>query len=175
WDSVHQDLRRDGRSAPVGMLRVDDDDLISADFVDLLSPHVTRAHHGWCVSLGQALAGRIGREGLTDLRMLHTPLIAIGQAFLGRYRRRGQRLDLSTLLSHRQVPRTLPTIVDSRSVAFVHVRHSDQDSRLGSDLSQADQVLRAGLAKLPPVEDVAALRAKFPTLADSLDAIEAGR
>lgn len=173
-DTVHDDLRRDGRTGPVVMLRVDDDDLISADFVDLLSAHVTRAHHGWCISLGQGLAARLGPDGITDLRMLHSPLIAIGQAFVGGYRRRGHRLDLSTLLSHRQVPRTLPTIVDSRSVAFIHVRHVDQDSRLGGDLAQAEQHVRAGLDKLPPIEDPSGLREKFPTLADRFEGVGEG-
>lgn len=171
-DTVHDALRASGRSGQVVMLRVDDDDLISTDFVDLLEPHVTPERDGWSISLGQGLAARLDQDGLSDLRLLHSPLIAIGQAFVGRYRRRGARLELSTLLSHRAVPQTLPTVLDSRSVAYVHVRHMDQDSWLRSDRKKLEQSLSAGLAKLPPVEDTSGLREKFPTLTEALDRID---
>lgn len=167
-DTVHEDLRGDGRTGTVVMLRVDDDDLLSADFLDLLDPHVTRAHHGWCISLSHGLAARPGGAGLTDFREFTNPLIAIGQAFVGSYRRRGDELDLSPLLSHRQVPRTLPTVVDGREVAFVHVRHAGQDTRVGTDPQESLRIIRRGLAKLPRVTSTPDLERKFPTLVDSL-------
>lgn len=168
-ETVHEHLRG-SRGGPVVMLRIDDDDLISTDFLDLMAPHVTEGHHGWCISLGAGLAAHLGPDGIVDLRHVHTPLIAIGQAFVGRYRRRGHHLDLSPLLSHRQVPRTLPTVVDSRSAAFVHLRHEEQDSWLGSGSRHAEQRVRDSLAKLQPIhgEEVEALTAKFPTLAEPL-------
>lgn len=163
-ETVRESLAKDGRTGDVVMLRVDDDDLISVDFLDQLQVHVIPVHRGWCVSLGKGLAARPGGAGLTDFRLLHSPLIAIGQAYLGHYRRRGQHLDLSALLSHRTVPETLPTIVDSRSVAYIHVRHEQQDTRVGASADKVSGGIVRSMAKLPKFTDVSELEAKFPTL-----------
>lgn len=171
-DTVEQDMQRDGRTGTVVMLRVDDDDILSADFADLLQQHVIPQHHGWCVSLGRGMAARLDGTELRDLRWVHTPLIAIGQAFLGRYHARRKELDLSPLLSHRKVPQTLPTVLDSREVAYVHVRHVNQDSRLTDDAEAAEQSVVASLRRLEKVADTAGLREKFPTLTSQLDAID---
>lgn len=157
----------------VVMLRLDDDDLMSVDFLHQLTPHVTPSHWGWCVSLGRGIAARPGSDGLVDFREVVTPLIAIGQAFVGTYHPRGHQLALSPLLSHRRVSETLPTVLDSRSVAWVHVRHPLQDSHVAMDAKDAHNSMLKGMRRLTPVKDFAALRPKFPTLADSFD--RAGR
>lgn len=163
-DTVHENLAQDGRTGDVVMLRVDDDDLLSADFLDQLQVHVTPAHRGWCVSLGNGLAARPHRESLTDFRILNQPLSSIGQAYLGHYRRRGQRLELSALQSHRKVSEVLPTVLDSRSLAYIQIRHEQQDTRVGAEADTVPHVIARAMAKLPKFTDVAALRTKFPTL-----------
>lgn len=171
-DTVHSDLKRDGASGPVVMLRVDDDDLLSTDFLDLLEPHV-RDHRGWCISLGRGLACRVRGTRLTDLRELHQPFSSVGQAYVGSYRRLLHRLDLSPLQSHRKVSQVLPTVVDSREVAFIQVRHPDQDTRIGTDPKSAERSVRTALNKLEPVTDTTVLRTKFPTLSAEFDRIDA--
>lgn len=167
-ETVHEDLRQDGHAGTVVMLRVDDDDLLSADFLDLLEPHVTRAHHGWCISLSQGLAARPGGAALCDFREYYLPLSSMGQAFVGTYHRRRDRLDLTSLLPHRLVPQTLPTVVDAREPAFVQVRDASQDTRVGTDREEAERVIRRGLARLPRATTTPELERKFPTLVESL-------
>ncbi|MGB7423723.1 MAG: glycosyltransferase [Ornithinimicrobium sp.] len=151
--SVRHDLQADGRSGPVVMLRVDDDDIMSADFLTQLDPHVIPEHHGWVVSLGYGLAARTDEEGLIDFRPWVTPLIAIGQAYIGRYDARSSELDMSPLLHHRLVHRQLPTVLDSRSFAWVHVKHPWQDTRVGVDLEKARSAMLRGHHKLPTYDD----------------------
>ncbi|CAN5520049.1 hypothetical protein BH23ACT6_BH23ACT6_04910 [soil metagenome] len=151
--SVRDYLRTDGRSGPVVMLRVDDDDIMSADFLTQLDRHVIPEHHGWVVSLGYGLAARTQRVGLVDFRPWVTPLIAIGQAYIGRYDAGSGDLDISPLLHHRLVHRQLPTILDSRSLAWVHVKHPWQDTRVGVDPEQARSAMLRRHRKLPTYDD----------------------
>ncbi len=73
---------------------------------------------------------------------------AIGQAYIGRYDASSADLDSSPLLHHRLVHRQLPTILDSRSLAWVHVKHAWQDTRVGVDPEQARAVMLPGHRKL---------------------------
>lgn len=171
-DTVRDDLGPDARSGTVVLLRVDDDDVLSADFLDQLAPHVTPAHHGWSISLGRGLVARLKGDALVDFRDFSDPLCSIGQTYLGAYDRRRRALDISPMLSHRRVPETLPTVVDSRSAAFVQVRHPGQDTRVGQDAEQTQQGLRDSMRRLPAITEVASLRPKFPTLSAAFDETE---
>lgn len=148
-DTVATDLRTDGHSGPVVMVRVDDDDLTSVDLLDQLAPFIADHHPGWVVSPGYGLAARIGERGLFDFRTWVSPLIAIGQAYTGSFDARSGAVDLPPMLNHRQVHRELPTILDSRSLAWVYVRHPGQDTHLGADPAQRRSALVRAHHRLP--------------------------
>lgn len=171
---IHDDLRGDAAvSGPVVMLRVDDDDLISTDFVDQLSPYVDESHTGWCLSLGAGMAAQYMRGRLSNFRLVHTPLIAIGQAFVGHYRRRDDRLSLPDLPSHRHAPMTMPSIIDSRQTSYVHVRHANQDSHLGDGGSDGSaRAVSSKMSRLARVTDTTGLREKFPSLTGHFNDID---
>lgn len=162
---IREDLQADGKTGPVVMLRVDDDDIMSADFLDQLAPYVTPEHHGWVISLGYGLAARTDSKGLIDFRPLVSPLIAIGQAYVGRFDAESGGLEMSPLLHHRLVHRQLPTIIDSRALAWVHVKHPWQDTRLGMEAEEARTRMINGHRKLPQYEDGwGSVRDAFPHL-----------
>lgn len=168
-DTVQADLDRDGRTGPVVMLRVDDDDLLAADYLDQLAPYVTPDHHGWAISLSGGVVARLEDRRLLDFRTDVQPFGSMGQTFVGDYDARRRTLDLPVMPNHRRVHEYRPTVVDSREITFLQVRHADQDTRLRRDREAEQQVLRTQMAKLPPVTDFAPLRAKFPTLAGAFD------
>lgn len=162
---IRDEMRVDGQTGPVVMLRVDDDDIMSADFLDQLDPHVTPEHRGWAISLGYGLAARTDSKGLIDFRLMTSPLIAIGQAYVGWYDRPSGDLDISPLLHHRLVHRKLPTILDSRSLAWIYVKHPWQDTRVGMDPEAARARMIKEHRKLPLYkESWNALNLSFPHL-----------
>lgn len=167
-DTVRRDLFRDGRTGMVVMLRIDDDDLISTDFVDQLAPYSGRRFEGWAVSLGLGLVGRFTDGRITDLRHFALPLSSIGQAYVGRFDRRRKKLNLSPLQHHRKVSQVLPTVLDSREAAFVQVRHGLQDTRMGVAPDAAEDKVAAELKRLEKVAGSPTLRAKFPSLSNEL-------
>ncbi|MGB7449143.1 MAG: glycosyltransferase [Ornithinimicrobium sp.] len=169
-ETVATHLRLEGRSGPVVMLRVDDDDLISVDLLDQLAPHVTDQHRGWVLSPGYGLAARINSHGLFDFRPWVSPLIAIGQAYTGSFDARRGRLDMPVIRRHRQVHRELPTILDSRSLAWVYVRHPGQDTQVGVDPAQARSAVVRAHRRLPVMESGwAEAIAAFPRLRPDLE------
>jgi hypothetical protein len=174
-DTVHEDLRQHGRSGPVVMLRLDDDDVLGADFLDLLAPHVSPTHDGWCVSLGAGVTAWFEGRRLTDFRELDQPFSSVGQAYIGHYLARKDDLALSHLVSHRHVHKSRPTIVDSRSRAFLQVRHARQDSHVGQDPKKARELMLKRMAAMHRVTDFAGLRTRFPSLSEALDRAEAAQ
>lgn len=152
-ETVATHLRDEGRSGPVVMLRVDDDDLVSVDLLDQFAPHVADHPRGWVLSPGYGLAARINKRGLFDFRPWVSPLIAIGQAYTGHFDARSGELDLPAPLKHRQVHRELPTILDSRSLAWVYVRHLGQDTQVGVEPAQARALMLRAHRRLPAMED----------------------
>lgn len=167
---VRKDLNVDGRSGPVVMLRVDDDDIMSTDFLVQLEPHVIPAHHNWVVSLGYGLTARTHQRHLIDFRTWVTPLIAIGQAYIGQYNARSGDLDISPLLHHRLLHRELPAILDSRSLAWVHVKHPFQDTFVGVGPEKAQAATLKKHCTLPLYEDDwSAVLEVFPSLRSEIE------
>lgn len=174
-EAVERDLREEGRTAPVVMLRIDDDDLLAGDFLDQLVPYIVPAHMGWVVSLGRGLVAQDSDQGLRNFRELSLPFNSMGQAYLGRYERRRGRLELSSTFSHRQVHRYVPSIVDSRTISWVQVWHADQDTRVGTDPDRMARKMATQLRKMPwPQDDIADLTAKFPTIEPDLARVAQG-
>lgn len=164
-DTVERDLRADGQTGPVVMLRVDDDDLLARDFLDQLVPYVLPAHRGWVVSLGRGLVAQVSAKGLVNFREFTMPFNSMGQAYVGHYECKGGNLQLSHTYSHQKVHQYVPSIVDSQSISWVQVRHPEQDTRVGTDPESIASKLASQLRKMPwPQDDIADLTAKFPTL-----------
>lgn len=170
--TVHEDLQHDGRTGTVVMLRVDDDDLLSTDFLDLMAPYVLPEHHRYVISLSQGLAIRYVDGVFNKLRLLHFPFGSIGQAVIGRFRAETGTIDLPNLGSHREVSRHRPSIVDAREVSWLQVRHLSQDTRLGNDMSRARKHISTILDRLERPGDIPELRRKFPVFTDVFDRLE---
>lgn len=160
-DTMLQLLEGEG-SQTIATFRVDDDDILSADYLDQLAPYTVTAFHGMAVSLGLGVAAIYCNGEFTELREIKQPLISIGQAYIGRYNAETHKLHLPRSQSHAQIDRYTPTILDSRSHAFVWTHHVNQDTRVADD--NAEKAILGKLRKLPAIPESLDISSKFPTL-----------
>ncbi|RNL49465.1 glycosyltransferase [Arthrobacter oryzae] len=116
-------------SSAVAWFRVDDDDLLSADYLDQLDRHTTGANRGKGVSFGLGYLGLYADGKFSDYRELHKTMLAQGQAFIGAYDAETRKLSFPKAGNHRISDRITPFIIDSRSPAFLWTQHAGQDTR----------------------------------------------
>lgn len=166
-------LRERGlRSRVVVQFRLDDDDLLAADFLDRLAAYATPHDVGRAVSMAAGYSAVFEQGALGPVRAVRRVFGAQGLAYIGRYDSGHQRVVLSGMGAHYLVDRRVPTIVDSREPAYFQMRHTEQDmlsdQETTGDHAAALQALNAELAKRPRAKDLGAVAKRFPTLRDLL-------
>lgn len=67
------------QQALVFAFRIDDDDLLSADYLDQVEPYLIEAHEGYAVSFASGYAGFFENGGYSLLRRHYQPMSSMGQ------------------------------------------------------------------------------------------------
>lgn len=153
-----------------GMFRLDDDDILAADFFAQMDQYVSDEHVGMQVSLGAGVTALYEGGKLYNPRQAHHPMIAIGLLNVCRFDADGHLIAPSEA-SHNRSDRTNPVILDSRRTSYAWLRHLEQDTTLRQVSTDRRDVLEATLKDMdhfPRAKDVGALAHAFPYLADRL-------
>lgn len=149
-------------AGPMAMLRVDDDDLLASDFLDRLLPLVTEAHGGFAASFGRGLTAEYADARLSHFGLSIQAMAAVGLAFIGHHDGAGRISLPSTTRSHSLLHRFLPTLLDSREVAYLRLLHDQQDRGLAGTTKNPTTTYA-----VPDLEET--LARLFPTVVASSD------
>lgn len=156
-------LAREQASRPAVWFRVDDDDLLPTDYLDLVDAHVAHVGPGWAVCLGMGYDGLWHEGHVHHVRRKHRPTGSHGQAFSGWWDAPTGTLSVPAPGNHRTVDRRSPTVVDSLPLAWIRLSHAWQDS--GAQGRPSFEELAAPLLRNPSrVRDEADLLSRWPTL-----------
>ncbi|MEY9777333.1 glycosyltransferase [Arthrobacter sp. MW3 TE3886] len=169
---IEQDLASkfdaDAGVQPVAWFRLDDDDLLAADYLTHLEVYRTLNHVGMAISFGLGLTAYKGEHDLVNLREFYHPKSAQGMAFVSAFDPRQRSLSIVTPGPHHGVDQVMPTILDSREHMFFQVRHSDQDSTLNETPHERVAASLARLDKLPAVRSADISAEKWPSLIEDI-------
>lgn len=158
-----------GERVRVGLYRLDDDDVLAADYFERMVPHLKAAETGWWVSFGLGVTALRSDGRYYFVREDYEPLSTPGLLCVTDLDEEGE-LHGAGQANHRKTDRHFPVLLDSRHISFFRPRHSRQDS-LGKRKDTAVSFYRAltNLQELPKIgfEDV--LEA-FPVLREKLSA-----
>jgi hypothetical protein len=169
---IEQDLASrfdaDAGVQPVAWFRLDDDDLLAADYLTHLEVYRTLNHVGMAISFGLGLTAYKGQHDLVNLREFYHPKSAQGMAFVSAFDPRQRSLSIVTPGPHHGVDQVMPTILDSREHMFFQVRHSDQDSTLNETPHERVAASLARLDKLPAVRSADISAEKWPSLIEDI-------
>jgi hypothetical protein len=153
----------------VTLFRVDDDDILSSDFMDKLSCYAKPEFTGMAVSFGMGLTAIYENGKFREFREVVKPLLAIGTAYIGSYDAVSGQLDFPRGGSHVETDRFIPVILDSRTPTFLWTQHLEQDSYSQSNPTIALERLRKSLSTYKKIEDVENFGKIFPGVAHDLD------
>lgn len=156
----------DPSNSVYGVYRLDDDDVLSVNYFDQMTPYVIPEHHGWWVSLGTGISAIKDGGHHVLAREHYYPKSAFGLLYVGGVTGRGRPARIKAP-KHTVVDKHAPTILDSREAAYFHIRHKGQDSSLGSEegpfyAEAMSRVLKGNTADLRLVKD------NFPVLYDTV-------
>lgn len=152
-------------SGPIGVYRLDDDDVLSVNYFHLMAPYVRSSHIGWWASQGLGVAAIRVVDEYVYVRDYYYPKSAFGPLCIAGYDE-GE-------VTHTQAPKhtimdhTNPTILDSREPAYFHIRHRGQDSTLGGKPLPFYPEAMMRIRSQGPA-DLTQVRTLFPLLADKL-------
>lgn len=149
-----------------GVYRLDDDDVLSVDYFEQMKPYVTPSFRGHWVSLGAGVSAIKDGSHNVFAREYYQPKNALGLLYVAGLTSNGEPERLKAP-KHTVVDKYAPTVVDSREVAYFHLRHKGQDSSLDAKVrpfyTDAIERIRKGVRIDPAV-----IQKKFPLLADSV-------
>ncbi|QYF89949.1 glycosyltransferase [Arthrobacter sp. PAMC25284] len=158
---------------PVVWFRLDDDDVLAANYLTRLESYRTLAHVGMAVSFGLGLTAYKARRELVSLREYYHPKSAQGMAFIAAFNPRQRLLSITTPGPHHGVDQVMPVILDSREHMFFQIRHGDQDSTLNASPYRRIAGSLARLEKLPSIRTADVGAPKWPSLMEDLTRGEA--
>lgn len=147
--------------------RVDDDDLLSVNYLDALSKYSKPEYEGMIVSFGKGLIANYQNGVYTDFRDCHRRFLGLGMAMVGRFDAHRGSYWLPKSGNHEKVDLNSPTIIDSTEYTFIWTQHVTQDTRVGrkNPLNFNDRIM----SKYRPIKDATHLKLLFPTLAKEFD------
>lgn len=156
----------------VGSYRLDDDDILPADYFDRVAPYVTRQHEGMHVSLAAGMTAIYTDGGLYFTRRAYEPMLAIG--FLSIHRKHPDGALVSPPpASHNRSDRSAPVILDSREPGYMWVRHLEQDTTVHATHLSREKRLELIISRMKerhPAADRAEFKRYFPAIADRIHA-----
>lgn len=160
-------------------IRVDDDDLLSVDYLDALSRYVSAENVGTAVSFSTLIVGQYSSERLLNFHQANQPKNSIGQAYICWANRITGVIDTPPMYSHAEIDKHLPLILDPTEAHALQVRHafqdtSNMDSKLGGRISHRAYELgqlpnvnyRYLVRKFPTIENVDSQNTEFSTAVD---------
>lgn len=164
------DILADKPDGSVAVFRVDDDDLLSVNYLYRLSKYVTESFQGMAVSFGKGYAAQYKNGRFCNFREVVSRFIAIGQCYIIRWVKESSNLNLPKVYSHNKLDEFVPTIVDSRSPAFVHTYHVNQDSNTDGDKKEIlEDDIHPKLLELKRPVSYLDIPSLFPTLQDDVE------
>lgn len=166
-------VERFGRSSAgvVGAYRLDDDDVLSADYFEQMARYMRPENAGMIVSLASGFTCLHDEDGRFSIfRESYVPMIAIGLLSICRVEQGGSVV-APVWSPHSRADRSNPVILDARHPSYLWIRHQDQDTTM--DYGETDALARVldHLATRPLAEGVA-VDQLFPSLAPRIRSME---
>lgn len=151
---------------PFGIFRLDDDDLLPADYFEQNVPYIRSEFVGMQISLGEGISAIYQDGQFFNARKVYHPMLSIGYMSVHRFDADGIMSKIPAV-PHSKSDRHYPVIMDSRKLGYFWTRHTEQDTVLG--LVETDEESRVSSLKRhmdthPAVHDMEELFESFPCL-----------
>jgi hypothetical protein len=127
-----------GSSLPNGTLianvRLDDDDALASDFLQILHPFIYDNFDGFVISPSKGYAARLGRDNtIHQIKEYKWRMGAAGQTIIQKKLAKNKLISIYSCGNHVRVDEKFPTVLQSRNNLFIRTFHSDNDAKVSFD------------------------------------------
>lgn len=178
-ESAHDVIRDylknlDACDSVVTMFRVDDDDVLSFDYLYQLSRYSVEDNIGKAVSFGSGLAAIYSNGKFENFRKFRKLLMSQGQAYIGNYDSKRGKVFFPRTGNHARIDELTPVILDSRSIAFLQTSHDLQDTRISESKEAAKERILKSFLNYESIENYVLASEKFPLFKNEILMQETG-
>lgn len=163
----YKELLKNYDDVNLTVFRVDDDDILSLDYLDKLSKYSN--YFGMIVSFGCGLSAYYNGKEYTEFRECHHRFLALGMAFIGKYSKNNNKVFLPRGGNHVEVDRFSPVIIDSTEPMFIWTQHKQQDTKV-SYVDKSYKISQV-LDKNELISNTLNYSLKFPTLEEEINKV----
>lgn len=149
--------------------RLDDDDLLSVNYLDFLSRYTKEEFKNMAVSFGKGIVAHYQQGHYVDFRNRSQKTPSMGLAYIGMYYE-SKKIDLPVLYSHHNIEQHMPVILDSREISYLQTYHHQQDThyRFSGNDSSRNLTVEKELTKFDRIKNIKEVNDNFPTLSQDL-------
>lgn len=155
---------------PFGIFRLDDDDILPADYFDQNAPYIKNEYVGMQVSHGTGISAIYNNGKFFNARRTYHPMLNIGYTSIHCFDETGAMSKLP-IAGHNVADRSYPVIMDSRKLGYLWTRHPAQDTALGlveNDEDSLVDALKRHMNRHPAAHDMAEIHRAFPILENEI-------
>lgn len=160
------EILKNQKSGPLAYFRVDDDDILSTDYLEHLEKYNNKSFNGMIVSFGLGLIAAYKDGKYTDFRECHRRFLALGMAFIGCYDSENKKYTLPRGGNHEKVDMASPCIIDSREIVYIWTHHKNQDTKSGEKTNP--NAVNHQLSKYKKINSTDKYFSLFPTVFDEI-------
>lgn len=150
-----------------GYAMLDDDDLLSVDFLDRMSRYIKPSLVGMWVSFGRGITGYydVEKKKLSNIRESYLPKINIGFMGVCQFDIKNKVVTLPKHGNHMKKDMYAPVVLDSREISYLWIRHNFQDTLEDkTDFDAKTIKINDNLNSFPLLEEVNILPTQFSTV-----------
>ncbi len=155
---------------PFGIFRLDDDDILPADYFEQNTPYIKNEFIGMQISHGIGISAIYKDGTFFNARRTYHPMLNIGYTSVHRFDATGNMSQLP-IAGHNIADRSYPIIMDSRKIGYLWTRHAAQDTALGLvevDENSLISSLKRHMDRHPAINDMEEVYRAFPVLVNQI-------
>lgn len=167
WGPAEQRIKKLIKPGVFGRYRLDDDDVLSKHYFELMSKYIKDEFAGMVVSLPLGIEAIYHDDHFYNFREVHVPMNSMGMLFVSKLGDDGTVFG-PRAGAHDKADRIAPVIIDSRKLGYLRVNHTGQDNLLRHHNDRVYDQLLTNMGKYPAVKDLKDIREGFPAVADKI-------
>lgn len=162
-DIIIRNIKKNSPETIIGVFNLDDDDILSVDYLKNSEKYINRLFKGHIISYGTGLTGLLDKNQVIDFKECYQPKINIGLMRVGSVL--GKKIQLPNMSNHKFCDKYSPTIINSKEVMYFWGRHFNQDSsKCFDDKNKQINIILNDLSQFDDIDMNDIILKKFPSL-----------
>lgn len=167
WGRSEEIIKKKLRSGIFGRYRLDDDDVLSTHYFDVVERFVRHEYVGMVVSLPLGVETLYSNGHFFNFREAHVPMNSMGMLYVSELRQDGT-IRAPRAHAHDKADRFAPVIMDASKIGYLRTNHGGQDNMLRHRTELVSDRLVANMDKFPALSSTDLVRENFPAIAPNL-------